>query len=122
MNQDAFGLIFTGENNNLLRDLTMSRAVAALPFGGRYRCIDFVLSNLVNSRIRNVGLITQKNYHSLMDHLGSGKEWDLNRKRDGLFFLPPFSTKDNTGVYRGKMVPPCTLTWVYFTKAWSEKS
>ena len=101
MNQDAFGLIFTGENNNLLRDLTMSRAVAALPFGGRYRCIDFVLSNLVNSRIRNVGLITQKNYHSLMDHLGSGKEWDLNRKRDGLFFLPPFSTKDNTGVYRG---------------------
>lgn len=101
MNQDAFALIFTGEVNNMMRDLTMSRAVAALPFGGRYRCIDFVLSNLVNSRIRNVGLITQKNYHSLMDHLGSGKEWDLNRKRDGLFFLPPFSTKDNTGVYRG---------------------
>ena len=101
MIQDAFGLIFTGENNPYMRDLTMSRAVAALPFGGRYRCIDFVLSDLVNSRIRNVGLITQKNYHSLMDHLGSGKEWDLNRKRDGLFFLPPFSTKDNTGVYRG---------------------
>ena len=101
MMQDAFGLIFTGETNPLMRDLTMSRAVAALPFGGRYRCIDFVLSNLVNTRIRNVGLITQKNYHSLMDHLGSGKDWDLNRKRDGLFFLPPFSTKDNTGVYRG---------------------
>ena len=101
MMQDAFGLIFTGEVNNYMRDLTMSRAVAALPFGGRYRCIDFVLSDLVNSRIRNVGLITQKNYHSLMDHLGSGKEWDLNRKRDGLFFLPPFSTKDNTGIYRG---------------------
>ena len=101
MNQDAFGLIFTGESNPHMRDLVLSRAVAAVPFGGRYRCIDFVLSNLVNTGIRNIGLITQRNYHSLMDHLGTGKEWDLNRKRDGLFFLPPFSTKDNTGVYRG---------------------
>lgn len=101
MNQDAFGLIFTGEANPHMRDLVLSRAVAAVPFGGRYRCIDFVLSNLVNTGIRNIGLITQRNYHSLMDHLGTGKEWDLNRKRDGLFFLPPFSTKDNTGVYRG---------------------
>ncbi len=101
MNQEAFGLIFTGESNPLMRDLVLSRAVAAVPFGGRYRVIDFVLSNLVNTGIRNVGLIVQKNYHSLMDHLGTGKEWDLNRKRDGLFLLPPFSTKDNTGVYRG---------------------
>lgn len=101
MIHDAFGLIFTGEGNPLMRDLTLSRAVAAVPFGGRYRCIDFVLSDFVNSGIRNVGLITQKNYHSLMDHLGTGKEWDLNRKRDGLFMLPPFSTKENTGVYRG---------------------
>ena len=101
MNQEAFGLIFTGEANPYMRDLVISRAVAAVPFGGRYRCIDFPLSNLVNSGIRNIGLITQRNYHSLMDHLGTGKEWDLNRKRDGLFFLPPFSTKDNTGVYRG---------------------
>lgn len=101
MNQEAFGLIFTGEHNPYMRDLVLSRAVAAVPFGGRYRCIDFTLSNLVNTGIRNVGLIVQKNYHSLMDHLGTGKEWDLNRKRDGLFLLPPFSTKDNTGVYRG---------------------
>ena len=101
MNKEAFGLIFTGEANPYMRDLVLSRAVAAVPFGGRYRCIDFPLSNLVNTGIRNVGLIVQRNYHSLMDHLGTGKEWDLNRKRDGLFLLPPFSTKDNTGVYRG---------------------
>lgn len=101
MNQEAFGLIFTGEHNPYMRDLVLSRAVAAVPFGGRYRVVDFVLSNLVNTGIRNVGLIVQKNYHSMMDHLGTGKEWDLNRKRDGLFLLPPYSTKDNTGVYRG---------------------
>ena len=101
MIQDAFGLIFTGEDNPLMHDLTLSRAVAAVPYGGRYRVIDFILSDFVNSGIFTVGLITQKNYHSLMDHLGTGKEWDLNRKRGGLFLLPPFSTKDNTGVYRG---------------------
>ena len=56
---------------------------------------------MVNSGMDNISLIVRKNYHSLMDHLGTGKEWDLNRKRDGLFLLPPFSTKDNTGVYRG---------------------
>lgn len=103
MTFDAFGLIYTGDNNPLLRDLTLSRAVAAMPFGGRYRCIDFILSNLVNSGVTSVGLITQKNYHSLMDHLGAGKEWDLHRKREGLFLLPPFMTKENTGLYRGSV-------------------
>ena len=78
MNQEAFGLIFTGEANPYMRDLVLSRAVAAVPFGGRYRCIDFPLSNLVNTGIRNVGLIVQRNYHSMMDHLGTGKEWDLS--------------------------------------------
>ena len=103
MISNAFGLIYTGENNPRLRDLTLSRAVAAVPFGGRYRCIDFILSNLVNSGVTSVGLITQKNYHSLMDHLGAGKEWDLHRKREGLFMLPPFMTKENTGLYRGSV-------------------
>lgn len=101
MTYNAFGLIYTGEANAQLRELTFSRSVAAVPFGGRYRAIDFVLSDIVNSGISNVGLIANRNYHSLMDHLGSGKEWDLHRKRDGLFILPPFVTKDNTGVYRG---------------------
>lgn len=101
MSFDAFGLIYTGDANPRLRDLTVSRAVGALPFGGRYRVIDFVLSDLVNSGVNSVGLITQKNYHSLMDHVGSGKEWDLHRKREGLFLLPPFLTKDSEGIYRG---------------------
>jgi glucose-1-phosphate adenylyltransferase len=103
MISNAFGLIYTGENNPLLRDLTLSRSVAAVPFGGRYRCIDFILSDLVNSGVTSVGLITQKNYHSIMDHLGAGKEWDLHRKREGLFMLPPFMTRDNTGLYRGSV-------------------
>lgn len=103
MTSNAFGLIYTGETNPMLRDLALSRSVAAVPFGGRYRCIDFILSDLVNSGVTSVGLITQKNYHSLMDHLGAGKEWDLHRKREGLFMLPPFMTKENTGLYRGSV-------------------
>ena len=101
MINNAFGLIVTGERTTRLKDLTLSRSTAAVPFGGRYRAIDFILSNLVNAGITSVGLITEKNYHSLMDHLGSGKEWDLHRKREGLFILPPFMTKDNAGVCRG---------------------
>ena len=103
MTSNAFGLIYTGETNPYLRDLALSRSVAAVPFGGRYRCIDFILSDLVNSGVTSVGLIAQKNYHSLMDHLGCGKEWDLHRKREGLFMLPPFMTKENTGLYRGSV-------------------
>lgn len=99
--ENAFGLIYTGDASMKLRELTFSRSVAAVPFGGRYRSIDFMLSNLVNTGIYNVGIIAQRNYHSLMDHLESGKEWDLHRKRDGLFILPPFVTHDNTGVYKG---------------------
>ena len=101
MIDNAFGLIVTGERTTRLKDLTLSRSTAAVPFGGRYRAIDFILSDMVNAGLTSVGLITEKNYHSLMDHLGSGKEWDLHRKRDGLFILPPFMTKDNAGVFRG---------------------
>lgn len=100
---NAFGLIYTGETSLQLRELTVSRSLAAVPFAGRYRCIDFILSNMVNTGVSNVGIIAQKNYHSLMDHLGAGKEWDLHRKRDGLFILPPFVTKENTGIYRGTL-------------------
>ncbi len=101
MIRDAFGLIYAGEQNINLRELVYLRTVGALPVGGRYRAIDFVLSNMVNTGIRNIGVIAQRSYHSLMDHLGSGKEWDLSRKNDGLFILPPFSSTDNMGSYRG---------------------
>ena len=101
MIDNAFGLIYTGEQSGRLKDLTLSRSVAAVPFGGRYRAIDFILSDMVNAGITSVGLITEKNYSSLMDHLGAGKEWDLHRKRDGLFLLPPFLTNENAGVFRG---------------------
>jgi glucose-1-phosphate adenylyltransferase len=71
-----------------LEDLIGHRSLAALPFAGRYRIIDFVLSNMVNSGISSVAIFPKMQYRSLMDHLGSGKNWDLNRKRDGLFFFP----------------------------------
>lgn len=99
--KDLMGIIYTSKNDLTLRELTVSRAVAALPVAGRYRMIDFILSNLVNSGVRNVGVIMQKNYHSLMDHLGSGKEWDLHTRNDGLFILPPFLTRENVGTYGG---------------------
>jgi glucose-1-phosphate adenylyltransferase len=71
-----------------IEDLTLHRSLAAVPFASRYRLIDFVLSNMVNSDIESVAIFPKYQYRSLMDHLGSGKQWDLNRKKDGLFFFP----------------------------------
>lgn len=98
---NAMGIILTGGKNNRLKELSMERSISAVPFGGKYRAIDFALSNMVNSGIRNVGIPTQYNFRSLMDHLGSGKEWDLDRKTDGLFIFPPFLSEYGTGWYRG---------------------
>ena len=99
--KDVMGIIYTGENDALLRELTIVRAIAALPVAGRFRVIDFLVSSMVNAGIRNIGIIMQKNYHSLMDHLGSGKEWDLHGKINGLHILPPFLTRENVGLYPG---------------------
>ncbi len=99
--RDTMGIIYTGDSNVSLQELTLKRSVAALPFGGRYRIIDFILSNMVNSGINNVGIITQNNYHSLMDHLDTGQPWDLDRKKGGLFILPPYVSHENRGWYRG---------------------
>ena len=83
---DTMGVILTSNNDCDMGELTRSRSVAAIPFAGRYRLIDFVMSNMVNSGIINVGVATDYNYQSLMDHLGSGKPWGLARKKYGLTF------------------------------------
>ncbi|MDT2288253.1 sugar phosphate nucleotidyltransferase [Paenibacillus larvae] len=85
-----------------LEELTIYRNTACVPFGGRYRLIDFMLSNMVNSGIGNVAVFTHHKYRSLMDHLGSGKEWDLDRKRGGLFLLPSLGDGSN-GTARGDL-------------------
>ena len=101
MKNSIMGIIYTGERDQQLRELTTVRAVAAVPLCSRYRLIDFPLSSMVDSGVRNVGVIMQRNYNSLMDHLGSGKEWDLHGKRTGLVFLPPFTTNEAVGLYAG---------------------
>ncbi len=86
----TLGLLFSNMHDDALPELTGIRAIGSVPFGGRYRLIDFALSNLVNAGVSKVGVVTKSNYQSLMDHLGSGKSWDLSRKTEGLYFLPPF--------------------------------
>ncbi len=81
--------------------MASKRSVAAIPYGGRYRAIDFVLSNMINSGINKVGVLTQYSYRSLMDHIGSGKEWDLDRRRGGLFLFPPYLSEESSGWYKG---------------------
>lgn len=92
MRRDTFGLVFSNANEALIRDLTEERCFGSVPFGGRYRMIDFVLSNMVHAGMSKVGIITTTNYRSLMDHLGSGKSWDLARKKDGIIIFPPYIT------------------------------
>ena len=78
------GIIFSNLHDNEISELTRVRTLASVPFGCRYRLIDFPLSNMVNSNISNINVITQYNYHSLMDHIGTGKDWDLARRSGGV--------------------------------------
>ncbi len=87
---DLHGILFAYRSNAGLGELTRPRNTCSLPFGGRYRLIDFMLSNYVNAGITDVGVIVHESYQSLLDHLGSGKDWDLSRKHGGLRILPPF--------------------------------
>ena len=84
----TIGLILANYNRDQFAELTKNRTLASLPFGGRYRLIDFVLSNMVNSGITKVGIISPYNSGSLIDHIGVGKQWNLDRKHDGLFIMP----------------------------------
>lgn len=97
----ALGLILAGGNNNRMRELSNKRAIAAMPVGGSFRCIDFALSNMSNSHIQKVAVLTQYNARSLNEHLSSSKWWDFGRKQGGLYVFTPTVTSDNSWWYRG---------------------
>ena len=97
----ALGIILAGGNSNRMQQLTNRRAVSAMPVGGSYRCIDFALSSMSNSRIHTVAVLTQYNARSLNEHLSSSKWWDFGRKQGGLFTFTPTVTTTNNWWYRG---------------------
>ncbi len=97
---NVMGIIFT--NDAFLGDLTHKRTMASLPFGGRYRQVDFALSNLCCAGIRHVGIISRQNYQSLMNHIGDGEEWGMELEEGGLEFLTPYAIS-TTYSYRGKL-------------------
>ena len=97
----AIGIILAGGNNYRMKELSLKRAIAAMPVAGSYRSIDFALSNMTNSRITRVGVLTQYNARSLNEHLSSSKWWNFGRKQGGLFVFNPTVTNDNGFWYRG---------------------
>ncbi len=90
MRNNVLGIVFGNNHADRVAALTSHRALASVPFAGKYRLIDFNLSNMSNSGITNIGIIVSKNFFSLMDHVGSGKSWNLSRKNGGVHLLPPF--------------------------------
>ncbi|MBQ9765343.1 MAG: glucose-1-phosphate adenylyltransferase subunit GlgD [Lachnospiraceae bacterium] len=97
----AIGIILAGGNNKKMKELSAKRAVAAMPMAGSYRAIDFALSNMTNSHVRKVGVLTQYNAQSLNEHLSSSKWWDFGRKQGGLYLFTPTLKTDMTIGYRG---------------------
>lgn len=98
---DTFAIVYAGHGNPLLGDLIAHRCVSAIPLAGRFRTIDILLSNLSQSGVRNVGVIMQRNFQSLVEHIGSGDAWDLSGKSGGVSLLTPFDQGLGTGLYRG---------------------
>lgn len=86
----AAGLIFSNIHDQSMPEMTRRRTMASIPYGCRYRLVDFALSNMVNANITNIGMITHYNYQSLLDHIGNGKDWDLARRSGGIKILPPY--------------------------------
>ena len=101
-NNNALGIIFPNSYDNTVPELVTERAMASIPFAGRYRMVDFVLSSMANCGISNVSVVVRKNYHSLMDHLGTGREWDMARRHGGLNIVPPFAEK-GVRIYSGRV-------------------
>lgn len=102
MNLNAIGIIFSNMHDEEMHEITNSRTMGALPFAGKYRLVDFMLSNMRNSSVASVGIVAKSNYQSLLEHLGSGKVWDLARKREGLFLFPPYG-RSSAGIYQNKI-------------------
>ena len=100
---NIMSIIFASDNETKLNELTLHRTTASLPICGRYRCVDFTLSNLVNSQITSIGIITRSNYSSLMDHIRMGRDWDLNRKNSGITVFPPYASNTTRNVFKGKI-------------------
>lgn len=98
--KDTFAIVYAGHGNPFLDDLIAHRCVAALPLAGRYRTIDVLLSNISQSGVRSVGVIMQRNFQSLVEHIGSGDAWDLNSKSGGVALLTPFDQGMGTGLYQ----------------------
>lgn len=117
-NANALGIIFPNSYDSLVPELVSERLMASIPFAGRYRMVDFILSSMVNCGIDNISIIVRKNYHSLMDHLGSGREWDLTRKNGGLNIVPPFAEK-TVKVYNGRVEALASI--LSFLEAQKEK-
>lgn len=90
---EALGIIFPNSYDSLVPDLVSERLMASIPFASRYRMCDFMISSMVHCDIDNISILVRKNYHSLLDHLGNGREWDLARKNGGLNIVPPFAQK-----------------------------
>ena len=101
-NSNALGIIFPNSYDSTVPEMTNERLMASIPFGSRYRMIDFLLSSMVNSGIDNVTVVVRENYLSLLDHLGSGREWDLTRKNGGLNIVPPFAQRTSK-VFSGRV-------------------
>ena len=97
----AIGIILAGGNSNRMKGLSRKRAIAALPIAGSFRCIDFALSNMTNSKIQTVAVLTQYNNRSLNEHLNSSKWWDFGRKQGGLYIFSPTITPENSNWYLG---------------------
>ena len=104
---NAVGIIFSNIHDANIPEITRRRTMASVPYGCRYRLIDFPLSNFVNANIKNIGVVTHYNYQSLMDHIGTGKDWDLATRSGGIKILPPYITAyDNTmssGLYSTRL-------------------
>lgn len=97
----AIGIILAGGNSNRMKELSRKRAISAMPVGGSFRCIDFALSNMSNSHVQTVAVLTQYNARSLNEHLSSSKWWDFGRKQGGLYLFTPTVTAENRDWYRG---------------------